>query len=491
MPKTLNGYYTEGELAGRRVDSVPDANPNRPWQEGAASGTPTIGSIYGSVSGNDRFIDSSTSYYKGIAETPVDEAKVREDVMRRLQAEIDATNSIYAQKLSNVQRQGQARLGSDAAIQSRRGLLGSDFGAGQTGQVTDLNNQVEDGVRAEQAAAIAALQNKGALEIKSELEAKNAARAEGADKYISFLNESEKRRGSRTSTAAQLALQSGIDLRTLDKSQIKALADSYQVSVDALLTTYGQLADAQAAAEAEAQAAKAKAALDADKIRSGIAVDQSTIAKNGRIELSEGAAIYDASGNRIAYNPKVFAPKDGGGDVTPLAGTTPFIGQNNYARLTAGQKKQADSLNNLVREMTLYRAELDKMGNSGINLTGEDAALLQTKLNSIVFAAAQAEGTGALQAADRAVIEKITPNPTSLGGAWDAITKGGKKGQLAQIDDQIRKYTQNLAGYGLTPVFEEATAPAAQSERIRVRLSDGNTGTIDASEFDPATMTRL
>ena len=29
------------------------------------------------------------------------------------------------------------------------------------------------------------------------------------------------------------------------------------------------------------------------------------------------------------------------------------------------------------------------------------------------------------------------------------------------------------------------------SEKIRVKLSDGRTGTIDASDFDPATMTKV
>lgn len=334
---------------------MPDyTNPNRAWQEGVgapastATAAPTIASIYGNVSENDRFIDSSTGYYKGIAETPVDESKIREDVMRRLQSEIDATNSIYAQKLATVRRQGEGRLGSDAAIQSRRGLIGSDFGAGQTGQVTALNNEIEGGVQAEQAAAIAALYSKGESTIKSELEAKNAARAQGADAYIQFLNESEKRRSARTATAAQLALASGIDLTTLDQAGLKKLADSYQVSVDQLLQTYGTLSDAKAQEEAAAAAAEAKAALDAEKIRSGIAVDRSTIDKNSRVELGEGQALFDAAGNRIAYNPKTFAPVAGA-----ASGANGIVDANGKPiKLTAGQVDTIAGFDNVTRAAT-------------------------------------------------------------------------------------------------------------------------------------------
>lgn len=137
--------------------------------------------------------------------------------------------------------------------------------------------------------------------------------------------------------------------------------------------------------------------------------------------------------------------------------------QPGYKSLNAKQKSQADSLNNLVRSLNEYKVELSNTtGGSGINLFGADSGLLQTKLNSILFAAAQAEGTGALQQADREVIEQIVPNPTNVKGAFNAAMKGGKVGSVAKIDDQINKYTANLAGFGLTPMVGAApTTPTA------------------------------
>ena len=184
--------------------------------------------------------------------------------------------------------------------------------------------------------------------------------------------------------------------------------------------------------------------------------------------LSEGTSRYEfdpetGQYKEIASKAKTYAPKEGGYGATSLNGESPFIAQPNYSRLTAAQKKQADSLNNLVRTLSEYEAAmLSSTGGSGVNLFGADSGLLQTKLNSIIFAAAQAEGTGALQQADREVIEQIVPNPTNIKGAFNTITKGGKSGNIAKIQDQINKYTQNLAGYGLQPVTQSSPqAPQA------------------------------
>lgn len=145
----------------------------------------------------------------------------------------------------------------------------------------------------------------------------------------------------------------------------------------------------------------------------------------------------------------------------PAGNQSPFVSQPAYAKLTATQKKQADSLNNLVWSLQDFRNYYnEKPGIGGANLFGVDSAVLQSKINGIIFAAAQAEGTGALQAADREVIQKMLPNPTTWEGGLNILTKGGKTGALAAIDDQKSKYTKNLSGLGLSPI--DPVVPDAQ-----------------------------
>ena len=126
-----------------------------------------------------------------------------------------------------------------------------------------------------------------------------------------------------------------------------------------------------------------------------------------------------------------------------MAPESPFNSQPTYAKLTAGQKKQADSLNNLVRSLSEYRTTFEEnTDKGGSGMFGMGAALLETKLNSIIFAAAQAEGTGALQHADREVIEKIIPNPTTFSGSISAAFKGGQ-GSCRHVGRSVRPRQDN------------------------------------------------
>src|SRR4051812_15674729 len=68
--------------------------------ETPVASAPTIGSVYGNVSSSDQGVADAAKYYQGVAATPVDQQSIRDGVMKRLQSEIDATNSVYAQKLA-------------------------------------------------------------------------------------------------------------------------------------------------------------------------------------------------------------------------------------------------------------------------------------------------------------------------------------------------------------------------------------------------------
>lgn len=126
--------------------------------------------------------------------------------------------------------------------------------------------------------------------------------------------------------------------------------------------------------------------------------------------------------------------------------------QPTYNKLTAKQKTQADAANNIVSALQTYRDNYSKLVRaSGSNIAGTDSALLESSYNALIFQVAQAVGTGALQQADREVIEKIIPNPTTFSGSFDRILKGGKQGGLDKIDSQITQFTKQLTNYGIEP----------------------------------------
>jgi hypothetical protein len=138
--------------------------------------------------------------------------------------------------------------------------------------------------------------------------------------------------------------------------------------------------------------------------------------------------------------------------------TTTFANAAAYQGLTNPQKTRAVALDNLVTELNRYRSLYDsKVGAAGGNIFGSDSAELQSQFNTLMFAMAQAEGTGALQAPDREVLEKAIPNPTSAAGAFNTFTKGGRAGGLKQLDTQIQKYTNQLGTFGLQPTGQQQT----------------------------------
>lgn len=107
----------------------------------------------------------------------------------------------------------------------------------------------------------------------------------------------------------------------------------------------------------------------------------------------------------------------------------------NGVKLSAAQQTKLDSINIVNGQLANYRNLLDTYASgNGVALTGEKAAKLRSAKAALEFAIASAVGTGALQAADRAVVEDMIPDPTSLRGALGSTIRGGKAGSLAGLD---------------------------------------------------------
>jgi len=106
------------------------------------------------------------------------------------------------------------------------------------------------------------------------------------------------------------------------------------------------------------------------------------------------------------------------------------------ANLTSKQKSQVDSINLVTGQLANYKRLLEENTRSGGGgrLLGSKAAELRSAKAALEFAVAQAAGTGALQAADRAVVMDMIPNPTSFGGALGGAIRGGKQGNLSSVD---------------------------------------------------------
>lgn len=458
-------YYTSPASSGlteeqrRNEDIAQRARFGLPAQAPTATPTapePTVSQTYKDFASPqtdaayDTALDEMGNYYRQQAQQPISQDKIYRDTLKQYQAQIDATNRIYQDQLRQAQVEGMGRLGSQRAISARSGTLGSDFGAAQEENVRGYNRDIEREINNELNAKIAQIMGMARSQSAEEINARRKAKQEGAESYLQYLAGKTERRRSGISSLASAMIAQGINPDEIDPVQLKQIAQQYGASEDDIRAAFFE-------ANQAAQAQAAESDLKTRKTEAEIAKINADIAQGKYITIGEGTMLRNLETGETIKNPKTYAPTGGGAgavtDISPLGvEQSPFIDQTNYARLNAKQRSQADSLNNLVRSLNEYKKEFDATtGKAGVNLFGADSGVLQTKLNSIIFAAAQAEGTGALQQADREVIEQIIPNPTNIKGAFNALTKGGKSGALAKIQDQIDKYSANLKNLGLSP----------------------------------------
>ena len=268
---------------------------------------PTVGEAYKTLvaPANDtsvgEAIDTGINTYGAVANTPVNEDAVRSRTLQQFQAEIDATNAIYAEKLREAKVQGLSRLGTGTAISARSGTLGSDFAVTQNETIKAGNTAIEGGINAERMAKIASVLNTASSAATAEIAAKRKAQQEGLDSYIKFLGAKTERKSTGLKTIANALITQKLDPSEVDPAELKKIAESYGVSVDEL-----------------------KASFTSEKVAYDTALKKTTLeneklageaAKAGMLNVGEGDAIYqqqsDGSYKYLGKNPKTSAPGSG------------------------------------------------------------------------------------------------------------------------------------------------------------------------------------
>lgn len=119
--------------------------------------------------------------------------------------------------------------------------------------------------------------------------------------------------------------------------------------------------------------------------------------------------------------------------------------------------KQYYTARNVISEMKEYRdlySEVTK-DNSILptEISGENAARLKTKHKMLMFDIAQAQGTGALQEADKKLVEELLPDVTSMNPLDIAgqSMRGGISGNIAAFDDVIGTMKDRVSRYSGLP----------------------------------------
>ena len=201
-------------------------------------------------------------------------------------------------------------------------------------------------------------------------------------------------------------------------------------------------------------------------------------------------AIIDLRTKKTSEQDKLLSPTEAKSFGVPYGttredafGMTPAkaAGTGGVDDATATQKARLDTLNTVIKSLDDYKTLYSTtVGKSGSNIFGSDAGALSGAYNALLFQVAQAAGTGALQAADRQVVEAMIPNPTTPKGIFGRLRTGGRTGSIKAIEQAKSIFQNNKVAIETgkvppaapqSPQSTGAPSPTPQQTANRTRLS--------------------
>lgn len=463
----LKDYATFAASLGERIAPVAPVSPGKPVTPPITPSSAYANLILPTLSEDDAFDNSLFERRARSIKNEPNERDIYKQKLSMYQKEINATNQIYADMLQKAQTRGIGDFGSQRAVQARSGLLGSDFASSQNAGVADANAMREKLVQAERAAALGAIMGRVRSEAAQEIASKREAYEQGLAATRTWLAERATRRKNYATSWATSLLDQGIEYDQVDPNQIKEVAKLYGTSTADLLSAYRE---AKAAREEAARAQRFEEAKAEVRYNPETGKYESVATPEG-FSLSEGQERYE-------YNPETGEmelvasvapePKDAPGKFAEYEyGVTNGYITDSYedwmakgggsAELTNKQRDTFDKVNTALTGLREYKKLYDSLvtDRAGSQITGDAADRLRAAHAVLMFQVAAAAGTGALQAPDREIVEKMIPDPTNPFGVIGRAIRGGKSGALGSIDQAIKMYEeagesigQGQVGYG-------------------------------------------
>ncbi len=297
-----------------------------------------------------------------LSQQTINEDQLRSDALAQFQAEINAQNAVYADKLARAQEQGRGRLGTIGAIQARRGLLGSDFATTQTAGVEGANEAILGSIENEKQAVIQSILNKGKEMGQRAIAEKRVAQEGGTKAYLDFLKGRVEGGNKTASEIAKSFLATQAPLESYDPASIEAIATNAGVSVGQIKRAYEEqkkIQEAEVTKEADKKLESVKTQMEIDRINQQIASGQ----RDANKPIEVGGYIYkpDGQGNWVNSGVKVGGVSSTTGTYTP--GENRIVDswaeriQNGTAKITEIPSTQAGLRNQVT-------VALQAMGNS-------------------------------------------------------------------------------------------------------------------------------
>jgi len=313
----------------------------QPWTQNTTAQPWSVASLLGDwFWAEDPFIQQYTQDQLNQYNQVIDETAIRKQKESELQAQIDAINAVYADRLRQEKTKGQGRLGSGRALQARSGLIGSDFGAAQTENISQLNREQEQSVENERLALVNQLLSGAQKSAADEIAAKRLAKEAGGREYLNYLANAQTRKTQRTQDAARKLLALGKSPQDITDEELRSAG----ISRTDLITSYTDAQTALAQQSAKDAEERAKAQLEQQKTQAEIdkiAADIQKIGADASMYYEVGNQIFEkGTNNFIGYASKLGGSRGTGGGGGGGSGSWTFTidGQVYNSQLYSGLK---------------------------------------------------------------------------------------------------------------------------------------------------------
>lgn len=466
------------------IARTPNELANLNSQTTSTSTTPVGDLGLTNTTGSD-FNTEYENYLKGIT-APINEDQIRQQKLAEMQAQIDATNKIFAEKLAQERQTGLGRLGTTTAIGARRGLLGSDFGVSQTRQTEDLNKSQEDLINQERLATISSLMTQARNTASQEIAEKRQAMLGGYEARKAYYAGQEERKTKKAEKAISALVNSGVNLEDLTEEDFNTYAKSYGLSKDDIKAGFNQAKaeqDKLVQEQAKAELENVKTQAEIDKITAEIQKGE----RDANKPIEVGGYMYTFDGEKWVNSGKK-ASTGGASGLTPYQ---QFSATQSIAKDTQARTEQA-------REMARQAQLIDQSYNNIV--AGGDRSLntqaIITSFNKIldpssVVRESEYDRTAQGQSLLAQLEGKVQNIASGGAGVTEAtlkeaaeIAKKYLEGSKKSIELQNQRAIQMAQQFGLNPDFVTSTG----------QIDDVGTGkTIDdyRAEFPGATDAEL
>jgi hypothetical protein len=233
-----------------------------------------------------------TEYYDKLANERISRDEIMRDTLAQFQGEIDATNSVFADKLRQAQIQGQNRLGMTRAENFNAGIENSSFANAAQERTANFNTDAENAIQNEKLQMISQIESSAREAGQKFYEQKKAAKEAGLESYMALLTGTKSAKEAIALDIADNILNSNLSIDEINPQNLESIAKNAGVTTSQIKKLYQQRLDEQAQAEAE-------------------------LALKGQFNLSEGQARYERDPitgevKLMASRGKTYAPGSGG-----------------------------------------------------------------------------------------------------------------------------------------------------------------------------------